>query len=240
MHLIEFFLQILDLFFNSLLPVDFLVAFLLRVPGLIVDMELLKVLIEDLFQRLTPGLFGVLGQKGITLLIADPQPGGHDRSDLSDIGPLISICAGQCPPLKLGSIIDHDLLEFFKPLGFVGGIQIFDVGFTGNRQFDGVIAVDRDFVKMNTAVGADDQIAPRIYLRNNTGDTDRIEAVLFQILPAVIGAQHHQDDFFSFKRRAPGHFLVCVNREKDVRIGNDNRVINGNNCHLVFLLLNYF
>ena len=100
-----------------------------------------------------------------------------------------------------------------------------------------MIAVDRDLVKMNTAVGADDQIAPRIDLRDNTGDTDRIEAVLFQILPAVIGAQHHQDDFFSFKRRAPGHFLVCVNREKDVRIGNDNRVINGNNCHIFFLLI---
>ena len=79
-----------------------------------------------------------------------------------------------------------------------------------------MVAVDRDLIEMDTAMGADYQITARIDLRDNTGDTDGIEAVLFQILPAVICAQHHEDNFFPLKGRASGHFLICVDREKDI------------------------
>ena len=36
------------------------------------------------------------------------------------------------------------------------------------------------------------------------------------IMTAVIGAEHHQNDFLTFKGSPPGHFFIGVDREKDI------------------------
>ena len=69
---------------------------------------------------------------------------------------------------------------------------------------------------MHAPVCADDQIAAGVDFGDHTGDTDGIEAVFLQILTAVIGAEHHQNDFLTFKGSPPGHFFIGVDREKDI------------------------
>ena len=231
MHLVQFLLQIFDLLFDGLLAVDLLIALLLGVPGFIVDVEEFQVFIEDLFHGLASFEAGILLQQGIALLVSDVEPGGHDRRDLADAAPLLRVGARQRTPLELGGVLDDDLFEFFQTLLFIGGVQIILIGLSGHGQLDRVVAVDRDLVEVDAAVRADDKIAAGIDLRDHAGDTDGVEAVLLQVLPAVIGAQHHQDDLFSLKRRPAGHFLICVDPEEDIGIGDNNHVIDGYNCH---------
>ena len=100
-----------------------------------------------------------------------------------------------------------------------------------------MVAVNSDLIEMHAPVRTDDQISAGIDFGDNTGDTDRIEAVLLKILAAVIGPEHHKNDLFALKRGPPGHLLISVDREKDIGIGDDDHVIYGYNCHILIFLL---
>ena len=220
-HLVEFALQKLHLFFDGGFLVDLLVILLLRAGGLRGHLGDLHELVDGLFQQLQPLLAAVLCQNTELLLRAHLEPDRHSHRDLADGVELLEIAHGLLAPLKALPVLFEVLLELLKVAFGNIFIQVLIIGSSGNSQLDRMVGVDADHIQVDTSHRTDHHISFRIHFIDKTGHTDRIKALFCHVLPVLFFFARKEHDPVVDLRVSARQMPVLVLLEVYIGVGHD-------------------
>ena len=236
MHLVEFFLQILDLPADRGFPVDLLILFLLGTLCLIVDLVGLKILIDHALKKVKPFSGAVQRKYRVLLLRRIHHPGGHGCGDLADGCPLREKCRHHSLPVRHlhREGVDRGL-HFFQAerlLLPVDRIRILPLRYI---EIDRVIPVDRHLVDIHPVRGAHNEISALVDFRDHARDADRVKAVFPEFLAEKVLLRQDEHRLLPLVRNPSGHLRIMLAHDHNIAERYNNSVINRNYCHVVLL-----